>query len=223
MDYVRLAVRTENKDFEGIKGRLTNDMIRLLHGAMGIGTEVGEIFDSEDSSNLKEELGDVCWYIALCCDSMGIRLEDLEQDPTFEPYTELEIMDLGLDYLLMKQKMASRAGMGLDYVKKHVFYGKPLDTPGMKMVIGEVVSFVRSLCTYSKIDYEDMKAKKKGGGGGFFSQDDTAILPYKLPRSTLSLPRARSSCPPIGAAPTDSGARVTARKIIRPRPTSRAR
>ena len=118
MDYVSLAVRTENKDFEGIKGRLTNDVIRLLHGVIGIGTEVGEIFDSKDSSNLKEELGDACWYIALCCDSMGIRLEDLEQDPTFAPYTDAEFTGLGLDQLFLKQKMASRVGMGLDYVKK---------------------------------------------------------------------------------------------------------
>lgn len=73
-EYSELALRTENNDFEAIRGRLKDDQtIRLHHAAEGMATEVGEFTDAIkrhlfygaplDPINLAEELGDLMWYI----------------------------------------------------------------------------------------------------------------------------------------------------------------
>lgn len=81
-DYVRLAVRTETRDHAKIRGRMTRDNIRLLHGAMGLCTEAGELTDQLkrhlyygaklDRVNLTEEVGDLFWYCALIADTLHV-------------------------------------------------------------------------------------------------------------------------------------------------------
>lgn len=61
--------------------------IRLNHAVLGLGGEVGELagaverwiyYGGElDSLNIKEELGDLLWYIALACNVKGFSLEDV--------------------------------------------------------------------------------------------------------------------------------------------------
>lgn len=58
---------------------------RLLHAAIGICTEAGEFFDPlkkylfysklYDEVNLREELGDLLWYIAIACDALDTTVE----------------------------------------------------------------------------------------------------------------------------------------------------
>lgn len=57
----------------------------LVHAAMGLAGEAGEFTDcikkyaiygqSLDSRNAAEELGDVLWFVALACDTLGINME----------------------------------------------------------------------------------------------------------------------------------------------------
>jgi len=80
-DYIKLAVRTESQ-FNPITGIAFTRDERLLHAAMGMVTESGELIDAikkhlfygkpVDKVNMKEEIGDVCWYVALACDVLGI-------------------------------------------------------------------------------------------------------------------------------------------------------
>lgn len=59
----------------------------LLHGIMGISTEAGELMDVMkkklaygkvvDIVNVKEEIGDVMWYIGYLCATQGWNLEDI--------------------------------------------------------------------------------------------------------------------------------------------------
>jgi NTP pyrophosphatase (non-canonical NTP hydrolase) len=59
----------------------------LLHGAAGVCTEGGELMDifkrfrfygkPVDWVHVKEEAGDVLWYLALVCHSAGISLEEV--------------------------------------------------------------------------------------------------------------------------------------------------
>jgi len=85
-NYVSLALRTESSDFEAIKQRLSeNGTIRLLHSAMGLCTEAGELQDMLkrhifygaplDIVNAREELGDSTWYIAIAIDECRTTLE----------------------------------------------------------------------------------------------------------------------------------------------------
>jgi NTP pyrophosphatase (non-canonical NTP hydrolase) len=61
--------------------------LRLLHGAMGISGEAGELMDAIkkhilynkplDVTNVKEELGDLCWYMALMLDQVGSSFDEV--------------------------------------------------------------------------------------------------------------------------------------------------
>ena len=86
--YISDVLRSENNDYDGMSKRFHNkDVIRLLHGGMGISTEAGEFLDvlkkhifygkEIDYVNLSEELGDALFYIALCMDVLGISFEDV--------------------------------------------------------------------------------------------------------------------------------------------------
>lgn len=78
-DYQRLALRTE------APGRAQRD--RLLNAALGLAGEAGEFADSVkkyayhahalDEAALCKELGDVLWYVALACDTLGLQLSDV--------------------------------------------------------------------------------------------------------------------------------------------------
>jgi NTP pyrophosphatase (non-canonical NTP hydrolase) len=58
----------------------------FLHAALGVATESGEVVDiikkhlyygkEIDMVHLKEELGDLLWYITLCLDTLGSTLEE---------------------------------------------------------------------------------------------------------------------------------------------------
>ena len=66
---------------------LTNDNnLRMLHAAIGIGTEGGELLDMMkkvlfakkplDATNALEELGDVLWYLQLGLNVLGYSIEE---------------------------------------------------------------------------------------------------------------------------------------------------
>ena len=65
--YVENAIVTESRDFDAIRARLTDRNLRLLHSAMGVATEAGELFYGKDldTVNFSEEMFDVMWYLAI--------------------------------------------------------------------------------------------------------------------------------------------------------------
>lgn|SRR5215471_9441946 len=81
IEYQADATVTDLMDYTPVVERLSNiHTIRLLHAAMGLCTESGEFMDmmkkhilygkSLDEVNLKEELGDLEWYVALAIDEL---------------------------------------------------------------------------------------------------------------------------------------------------------
>lgn len=66
---------------------LTVDQRDLLHGAMGLCTEAGELQDQLkrsffygkklDMVNIQEELGDALWYIGMVCERLGLSMEKI--------------------------------------------------------------------------------------------------------------------------------------------------
>jgi len=79
-DYIPLACRTESS--------IRCDVpTRLDHASDGCCTEAGEFKDAlkqfkfyntaVDIANVKEELGDMLWYIAIACDALDITMEEL--------------------------------------------------------------------------------------------------------------------------------------------------
>lgn len=121
-EYLVASARTENTpDFIQLRaGALTDSLAEqrfnagLMHAAMGIVTEAGEFIDvlkkltiyskPVDRVNLVEELGDIAWYIALACRTLGVSLEEVmdrnisKLTTRFpEKFTEAAAMNRNLD------------------------------------------------------------------------------------------------------------------------------
>ena len=94
-EYQRLAARTECDYLQSMNRMNPNSKpiviigapIRLNHSVLGLTGEVGELAGAiekwiyygqqRDDTNIKEELGDCLWYIALACNTLGISLADV--------------------------------------------------------------------------------------------------------------------------------------------------
>jgi len=86
--YVKDACRTECEYTDGLKSRVIAK-IDLLHGAIGLCTEVGELQDQVkrhmfygkplDVVNIEEELGDIMWFCAIICKSLDLSLDVILQ------------------------------------------------------------------------------------------------------------------------------------------------
>lgn len=87
--YLELSDRTcKHIPAEGIT--ITPMMYDLLHASLGVAGEAGELVDAVKKSfiynkpldivNIKEELGDVLWYMALACRTLDLTFEDLMQE-----------------------------------------------------------------------------------------------------------------------------------------------
>lgn len=81
-EYRTLALRTEKSSPLSVPF----DVTRLLHGAIGIAGESGELLDQIkrhlfyglplDRTNVLEECGDLLWYLNLALCSLGFSFED---------------------------------------------------------------------------------------------------------------------------------------------------
>jgi len=81
-EFKSLALATESRPGAI---QLSDTQVRLLHGAMGLVTEAGEIMDMLkkhifygrplDMTNLLEELGDSNWYQQILLDTAGLTQE----------------------------------------------------------------------------------------------------------------------------------------------------
>jgi NTP pyrophosphatase (non-canonical NTP hydrolase) len=96
-EYQKLASRTN----DGLANMRLQDMLDdyyqfggfniggVLNACLGLSGEVGELNDmikkwvfhekELDETHLKKELGDVMWYVAMMCQSMGWELDDVLQ------------------------------------------------------------------------------------------------------------------------------------------------
>ena len=86
-EYVEKAKRSESVNYDEIRQRLAStEMIRVLHAALGVATEAGELLDAVkkhvyygkplDRVNLFEEVGDLFWYMAILADELGFSFDD---------------------------------------------------------------------------------------------------------------------------------------------------
>jgi len=86
-EYIKQAMVTSTAKYTEVADRLRDPkMINLLHATIGINTESGELTDvikkyafygkEIDEVNLKEEIGDLFWYIAVACNALDISFED---------------------------------------------------------------------------------------------------------------------------------------------------
>lgn len=165
-EYVELAIRTEslypviNPNHEQ-----TNINDSLFHSAIGIQTEVGEIFEALyirtgelDSVNLREEIWDVMWYIAIACKKLDFYELNFDTDFDTKKYDSIQEYAHQLNYFSTEI---------LDSFKKSLFYNKAFDRELLKerfqeifMLSGAFVeilgSDIRNIC---KINIEKLQAR----------------------------------------------------------------
>lgn len=100
-EYQTLAMRTNDGgcferlqssmgiDYELVEPWSETMTADLINGVMGLCGESGEFADIVkklifhkhpiDINSLKKELGDVMWYVAMCCNALNISLDDVMQ------------------------------------------------------------------------------------------------------------------------------------------------
>jgi NTP pyrophosphatase (non-canonical NTP hydrolase) len=89
-DYIKNAIKTEVSDYDPVVKRLSDaKMARILHGIIGISTESGELLDAIkkhlmygkplDEVNIKEEVADCFWYMAILADTLGFSFEEIQE------------------------------------------------------------------------------------------------------------------------------------------------
>ncbi len=80
--YLEESLKVDRPTYDDIAERLQDrGRLRLLHAQIGLSGEVGELADAIkkhvmygkelDITNLKEECGDVLWYMAILLDEIG--------------------------------------------------------------------------------------------------------------------------------------------------------
>lgn len=89
-EYRKAVLRTESHDAKKVIPRFDNERtIRLLHAAIGINTEAGELLDTLkkhlwygkeiDEVNLIEEVGDLCWYVEVLLDALNASMDNVRR------------------------------------------------------------------------------------------------------------------------------------------------
>lgn len=82
---------------------------QLLHSALGLATEFMELDTSKDHEEVREELGDLAWYMMLTAHAVGFPIDNLPDITTTpkHPWDE----------------MSSKLETFISLVKKHCIYG----------------------------------------------------------------------------------------------------
>jgi hypothetical protein len=142
-----------------------NDM---LHATMGILTEVEEILANYnegkfDIVNISEEIGDIMWYQAIFYRAYpDLVFPDVTIMETVEPARSINNFNI-------------RALKMLDFMKKKIFYNKPIKDEIFKELVVESTKDILRLCNYYHININDVMeiniAKLKARYGEKFSTD----------------------------------------------------
>jgi hypothetical protein len=134
--YQDLAIRTES-----LLSSIPSDQIRALHGILGMTSELSELqgaLDKDDPINLVEELGDLMWYVAITCDSLGLQLHEMV------PAGQLIDPDLTTEEVVRTYLIWNLAEL-TDQVKKQVYYRKPFDFDEAARHLQSIVAAVDTL------------------------------------------------------------------------------
>ena len=92
---------------------------RLLHAAMGLVTEIGELYETTCELHLAEELGDICWYLALGLDALGVNWDDVEIIPEDDFFKAVRGETSDQTLVILSSEL-------LDMLKKFIFYGREI-------------------------------------------------------------------------------------------------
>lgn len=145
-EYKDLAAVTESPNFHA-----ENFKVTTLHGIIGIQTESTELFEAVngyihiDIENVKEEIGDLLWYISAVvrAENIKIEIQNEESLSIFPIVTRIQIL----------------AGNLVDIVKKGIFYNKKPDMNFIHEQIKILIHLINKICSYYDWDIEEVMAE----------------------------------------------------------------
>lgn len=179
-NYLPLAEKTMSLQFNADE----KDQ-KVLHGVIGICTEAGELFKALmadttiDRVNIKEELGDVCWYIA-------ILMREYPVDGEFIQNTSSVV---SLPNEIRVSTMIDNSLDMLDLMKKKIYYGKALEMPVFQEHLSHVLNAVNGLAANFNLHVGDILEtninKLKARYGDKFSSERAINRDLDTERGTL--------------------------------------
>ena len=125
---------------------------KLLHGAIGIVTETGEIKEALSSIridvvNITEEIGDILWYLSIF---------SREYNYSFEPeVVKTNFGYVGIDHLV--EDMMIHAAILLDYYKKLCFYNRPIELDSHSNLCHTIFSMTVQACDFFNADIREVR------------------------------------------------------------------
>lgn len=164
-EYEKNVLITESNDFAAIHGRIDDKMIRLLHAGLGLSSELTELADAiEDPKdgavdwvNVYEESGDLAWYVAVAVNTLGFDHDEIsshEADASDHVSVLVHSM-VGIRGVLL----AITWGVGNynDLLKKHIFYGRELNTEKIKETLQQICMAISGICLISGVTAEEAR------------------------------------------------------------------
>jgi len=137
-EYSLLALRTENSPtFVHLAGVPDVRMSRLLHAAIGICTETGELLEvlryaivhetPLEATSMREEAGDLFWYLALAGDALGLAPGKIFGDLHLPTHPEGPRPVFPGDALESLSRLGVETGKLQDILKRTFVYGKDFE------------------------------------------------------------------------------------------------
>lgn len=143
-EYQKLAMRTKSNSF--------NDRELMLNAALGLAGEASEYLKAlseEDEKEIKKELGDLQWYVALMCDSCSIDFGIL--------MASREMFEIPEGTLFAREvALPSLTGNICDYVKKVYFQGHQLSQRSMFETLSYFQNFILAICSARGFKIEEI-------------------------------------------------------------------
>lgn len=135
----------------------------LLNAVMGLAGEAAETLEIvfRHAGNLNDtmvreivllEIGDIMWYAADLCTTLGYRLGQvttIDLDHVSEPWRARTP-----DSVTFATQLMIVTGKSLEATKKHVFHGKPLNEDTLKMVLSRVLLYATLLASTLELQLE---------------------------------------------------------------------
>ena len=150
-NYVEKALRTESLISE------ISINSRVLHAVMGINTESIELLANieMDKINYLEELGDVCWYLAILTNSLNYNFDEMVEHSK----GVLENLNTETPVHDFINNLIINAGELLDQTKRKIFYKKEFNDSTFLNLTQTVFTNVYAIAKLLNIDFNHILEK----------------------------------------------------------------
>lgn len=174
-EYRALSEKTLSTEFH-----CGSQVENLLHGVIGILTELEELLDWNDEVNKKEEVADVFWYLALLDRELSLNLDIIQN--------KNEMYQIRNETLILQTLKSSC--LALDHLKKKLYYNRAIDLKNFADLINDIQLNMCTFCTLNEINVEEILntniEKLKARYGEKFSSEKAINRNLELERTILS-------------------------------------